>query len=131
MKEQTQYSVTRSLVRERRTRKGQRGFAMEWIIIVLLVAAAVVGLVMAFSGSLRNMLGTATDVMTSSNVTDVNTSADQYRQQQGVIQGQNQTAKQAGDALGGDFGNAEATKPGNGGGSGTNTEINNNTSVVP
>ena len=31
MKEQTQYSVTRSLVRERRTRKGQRGFAMEWI----------------------------------------------------------------------------------------------------
>lgn len=111
MKEQTQYSVTRSLARERRTRKGQRGFAMEWIIIVLLVAAAVVGLVMAFSGSLRNMLGTATDVMTSSNVTDVNTSAGKYREQQGSIQSENQTAKDAGDTLGGDFGSRKATEP--------------------
>lgn len=104
MKEQTQYSVTRSLVRERRTRKGQRGFAMEWIIIVLLVAAAVVGLVMVFSGSLRNMLGTATDVMISKDVKSINdTVAKNYNEQQGTLRGENKTAQEAGDKLGGSF----------------------------
>lgn len=110
MKEQTQYSVTRSLVRERRTRKGQRGFAMEWIIIVLLVAAAVVGLVMVFSGSLRNMLGTATDVMTSKTVKAVDGSANTYNNQQDSLRGENETAQSAGDKLGGNFGTKAAGK---------------------
>lgn len=118
MKKQTQYSVTRSLARERRTRKGQRGFAMEWIIIVLLVAAAVVGLVMVFSGSLRNMLGTATDVMTSKTVSAVDGSADTYNKQQDSLRGQNETAQAAGDKLGGNFGTQAAGVEGGGEGGG-------------
>lgn len=120
MKEQTQYSVTRSLVRERRTRKGQRGFAMEWIIIVLLVAAAVVGLVMVFSGSLRNMLGTATDVMTAKDVDNIKTIAkEQYGSQQNKLRGENGKAQEAGDRLGGNFGTkaaGEAAESAGGGG---------------
>ena len=119
MKEQTQYSVTRSLVRERRTRKGQRGFAMEWIIIVLLVAAAVVGLVMVFSGSLRNMLGTATDVMTSKTVGEVQGAANTYDGQKTPLREQNKTAQAAGDKLGGNFGTPSAGG-GEGGGEGGN-----------
>ncbi len=119
MKEQTQYSVTRSLARERRTRKGQRGFAMEWIIIVLLVAAAVVGLVMVFSGSLRNMLGTATDVMTSKNVGEVHGAAITYDGQKAPLRAQNKTAQEAGDKLGGNFGTPSA-EGGEGGGEGGN-----------
>lgn len=120
MKEQTQYSVTRSLARERRTRKGQRGFAMEWIIIVLLVAAAVVGLVMVFSGSLRNMLGTATDVMTSKDVGEVQGAASTYNTQQDNLREDNGKAQSAGDKLGGNFGTPSAKGGGEGGGEGGN-----------
>ena len=118
MKKQTQYSVTRSLARERRTRKGQRGFAMEWIIIVLLVAAAVVGLVMVFSGSLRNMLGTATDVMTSKTVGEVHGSAETYNKQQDILREDNGKAQSAGDKLGGNFGTPSAGGDGGGEGGG-------------
>ena len=121
MKKQTQYSVTRSLVRERRTRKGQRGFAMEWIIIVLLVAAAVVGLVMVFSGSLRNMLGTATDVMTAKDVSSVEGVAQTYETQRDTkLRNDNETAQKAGDKLGGNFGTPSAGGGGEGGGEGGN-----------
>mgnify|MGYP006934511069 CR=1 FL=1 len=47
--------------------------AMEYIVIALLVAAAIVGLVMVFSGSLQSMLGQIIGVTQSTNNTEIQT----------------------------------------------------------
>ena len=79
--------------------------AMEYIVIGLLVAAAVVGLVMVFSGNLRNMLGTTNDVMTQKNVEGVQNVAKEYEAERDKMQTQNKEAKEAGNKIGGDFSN--------------------------
>ena len=79
--------------------------AMEYIVIGLLVAAAVVGLVMVFSGNLRNMLGTTNDVMTQKNVEGVQNVAKDYESERDKMQNQNKEAKEAGNKIGGDFSN--------------------------
>ena len=79
--------------------------AMEYIVIGLLVAAAVVGLVMVFSGNLRNMLGTTNDVMTQKNVEGVQNVAKDYEGERDKMQNQNKEAKEAGNKIGGDFSN--------------------------
>lgn len=83
--------------------------AMEYIVIALLVAAAVVGLVMVFSGNLRNMLGSTNEVMTKKKVSDINKVGDDYNKQQEKLKTENDTAKQAGDKLGGDFGSGSGS----------------------
>ena len=79
--------------------------AMEYIVIGLLVAAAVVGLVMVFSGNLRNMLGTTNDVMTQKDVAGVKEKAEEYVEKRDKMQEQNKEAKEAGNKIGGDFSN--------------------------
>lgn len=84
--------------------------AMEYIVIALLVAAAVVGLVMVFSGNLRNMLSKTNDVMTSNKVSEVNEVGTALNTEQTGLKKQNKTAVEAGDKLGGDFKEARETK---------------------
>ncbi len=77
--------------------------AMEYIVIALLVAAAVVGLVMVFGGNLRNMLSKTNDTMTATTVKQVEDVGNANRIEQGKLQGENKTAVDAGNKLGGDF----------------------------
>ena len=98
--------------------------AMEYIVIALLVAAAVVGLVMVFGGNLRNMLDKTNQTMTSKKVSDVEKVGSDYRKEQEKMKEQNETAVSAGNQLGGDFsGDRQKAErnagTGSGGGSGT------------
>lgn len=77
--------------------------AMEYIVIALLVAAAVVGLVMVFSGNLRNMFDKTNQTLNQTNVEGVESVGDKYRIEQGKLDLQNDTAVRAGNKLGGDF----------------------------
>ena len=78
--------------------------AMEYIVIGLLVAAAVVGLIMVFSGNLRNMLGSTNKVLQSKKVSEVKEAGEAYNTEQDKMAKENDTAKDAGNKLGGDFG---------------------------
>ena len=97
--------------------------AMEYIVIALLVAAAVVGLVMVFGGNLRNMLDKTNQTMTSKKVSDVETVGSDYRNEQDKMKLENETAVKAGNELGGDFTDARKSQSGggSGGGSGSGT----------
>ena len=77
--------------------------AMEYIVIALLVAAAVVGLVMVFGGNLRNMFDKTNQTLVQTNVEDVKNVGDKHRAEQKKLEGQNDTAVEAGNKLGGDF----------------------------
>ena len=77
--------------------------AMEYIVIALLVAAAVVGLVMVFGGNLRNMFDKTNQTMNQSTVSGVNAVGDANRAEQQKLAAQNDTAVEAGNKLGGDF----------------------------
>ena len=93
--------------------------AMEYIVIALLVAAAVVGLVMVFGGNLRNMLDKTNQTMTSTKVSEVEKVGSDYRTEQGKMAAENETAVKAGNELGGDFTDARATQSSGGSGSGS------------
>ena len=96
--------------------------AMEYIVIALLVAAAVVGLVMVFGGNLRNMLDKTNQTMVQTNVSGVEKVGQANRDEQAALQDQNDTAVTAGNKLGGDFSGDRkkaARDTGEGGGSGT------------
>ena len=77
--------------------------AMEYIVIALLVAAAVVGLVMVFGGNLRNMLDKTNQTMVQTNVEGVKAVGEANREEQTALSKQNDTAVEAGNKLGGDF----------------------------
>jgi Flp pilus assembly pilin Flp len=77
--------------------------AMEYIVIALLVAAAVVALVMVFGGNIRNMFDKTNQTLTQSKVSDIKDVGQAYRDEQGKLAAQNDTAVQAGNKLGGDF----------------------------
>lgn len=77
--------------------------AMEYIVIALLVAAAVVGLVMVFGGNLRNMFDKTNQTMNQTNVEGVKEVGKANREEQQALADQNDTAVEAGNQLGGDF----------------------------
>ena len=77
--------------------------AMEYIVIALLVAAAVVGLVMVFGGNLRNMFDKTNQTLTATNVEGVKAVGEAHRDEQGALAKKNDTAVEAGNKLGGDF----------------------------
>ena len=87
----------------RLTRECRGAVAMEYIVIALLIGAAVVALVMVFGGNLRNMFSKSNDVMTSTKVSEVKDVGQQYRDEQKNMAKENKTAVEAGDKLGGDF----------------------------
>ena len=82
----------------------ENGFAMEYIIITLLVGASVVGLVMVFSGNLRNMLGNINNTLAATSVEQVEAVAKDYEDLNEYLKQQNAIAIRAGNKLGGDFG---------------------------
>ena len=77
--------------------------AMEYIVIALLVAAAVVGLVRVFGGNLRNMFDKTNQTLNQSTVAGVKEVGEKNREEQGKLAAQNDTAVEAGNKLGGDF----------------------------
>ena len=91
----------RGLVRLLGEEKG--AVAMEYIVIALLIGAAVVALVMVFGGNIRNMFSKTNDVMTSTKVSEVQKAGDDHRKEQGNLKTKNTEAVKAGDTLGGDF----------------------------
>ena len=84
--------------------------AMEYIVIALLVAAAIVGLVMVFSGNLRNMFNKTNQTLNQTTVSGVKDVGTAYNSEQEVLKGQNDIAVEAGDKLGGDFGKERGGK---------------------
>ena len=93
--------------------------AMEYIVIALLVAAAVVGLVMVFSGNLRNMFDKTSATLNAKKVSDVEQVGTDYNKEQDALAGERGTAVKAGDKLGGDFSDSHEgvkTDGGEGGG---------------
>ena len=78
--------------------------AMEYIVITLLVGAAVVALVMVFSGSLRNMNKNTNDILNAKKTSDVTEAATTLNTQRDNLKNENKTAEQAGNNIGGDFG---------------------------
>ena len=78
--------------------------AMEYIVIALLVGAAVVALVMVFSGSLRNMMKSTNDVVNAKKTSDVTEAATTLNTQRDNLNNENATAVDAGNDIGGDFG---------------------------
>lgn len=87
--------------------------AMEYIVIALLIGAAVVALVMVFGGNIRNMFAKSNDVMTATKVSEVQKAGDAHRKEQEQLKTKNTEAVKAGDTLGGDFSDSH----GSGGGS--------------
>lgn len=77
--------------------------AMEYIVIALLVAAAVVALVMVFGGNLRNMFDKTNQTMNQTTVAGVKEVGEANRAEQEKLAAQNDTAVEAGNKLGGDF----------------------------
>ena len=77
--------------------------AMEYIVIALLVAAAVVALVMVFGGNLRNMFDKTNQTLNQSTVAGVKEVGEKNRDEQKLLEAQNDTAVEAGNKLGGDF----------------------------
>lgn len=77
--------------------------AMEYIVVALLIGAAVVGLVMVFSGSLRNMLSSTNETLNARKTADVTEAAGNLDTGRTTMKGENDTAKEAGHKIGGDF----------------------------
>ena len=92
--------------------------AFEYIVIALLIGAAVVALVMVFGGNVRNMFAKSNDVMTSTTVDEVKTAGEEWRDAQTKMKKKKQIAEEGGDKLGGDFNDAHGNS--GGGGSGGN-----------
>ena len=69
---------------------------MEYIVIALLVAAAVVALVMVFGGNLRNMLGKTNATLVQKTPEGAKGVGDQLRAEQEALDKQNKTAIEAG-----------------------------------
>lgn len=78
--------------------------AMEYIVIALLVGAAVVALVMVLSGSLRNAGSSINKTVNAKTVDEVQQVSGDLNSQRDSLIGQNTTANEAGDKIGGDFG---------------------------
>ena len=77
--------------------------AMEYIVIALLIGAAVVALVMVLSGNLRNAGDKINKITASKTVDEVKGHSDDLNTQRDALNQQNKTAAEAGDKIGGDF----------------------------
>ena len=78
--------------------------AMEYIVIALLVGAAVVALVMVFSGGLRNSTSTISKTINAGTVDEVKKVGDEHKTQRQKLLTENTGANEGGDTIGGDFG---------------------------
>ena len=77
--------------------------AMEYIVIALLIGAAVVALVMVLSGSLRNAGSSINKTVNAQKPDEVDKIGTELNTQRGKLNTENNTAVGAGDKIGGDF----------------------------
>ncbi len=77
--------------------------AMEYIVIALLIGAAVVAIVMVLSGSLRNAGSSINKTINAKTVDEVQTISTDHNSGRDNLNQQNTTANEAGDKIGGDF----------------------------
>ena len=77
--------------------------AMEYIVIALLIGAAVIGLVMVLSGSLRNAATTVSDTVNAGSVTEVSQAASAHAEARTSLKKHTKTANEAGNQIGGKF----------------------------
>ena len=77
--------------------------AMEYIVIALLIGAAVVALVMVLSGSLRNAGTTINDTVNAKKPSEVQTISTELNTRRDKLNAENKTATDAGHKIGGDF----------------------------
>ena len=97
-----------------RLAKEEDGFAMEWVIIVLLVAAGVIAVVMVFSDTLRGMLGLATEAVAAGDVNTVEKLGGKKKKLETTTGTNVEGAIKAGEKVGGtgnSGNNAPATPP--------------------
>lgn len=83
-----------------RLAKEEDGFAMEYVIIVLLVAAGVIAVVMVFSDSLRNMFTATTGGTTSGTIDEVEATVEEYRGKQDATKKNAAKAQKIGEQFG-------------------------------
>jgi len=93
MKRKTTNQRALAIRKAHSARKRQRGFAMEWIIIVLLVAAALFGLLIVFSGSLQNMLSYIIGTTTENSPEGTKAQSEGYNAGQDKVKGALKTAQ--------------------------------------
>ena len=77
--------------------------AMEYIVIALLIGAAVIGLVMVLSGSLRNAATTVSETVNAGSLTDVSNAAEAHSSTRGEMRKKTAEANQHGNKIGGEF----------------------------
>ena len=78
----------------------QRGaVAMEYIMITLLVAAAIFALVMVFGSQLKNMLNTIIEIMTGKNPQEVEKVVEDYNTDRDKIEHDRKAAENAADTI--------------------------------
>lgn len=77
--------------------------AMEYIVIALLIGAAVIGLVMVLSGSLRNAATTVSDTVNAGNIKDVEAAGKAHSETRTKMKENTKTANEAGNKIGGEF----------------------------
>lgn len=77
--------------------------AMEYIVIALLIGAAVIGLVMVLSGSLRNAATTVSETVNAGSITEVSSAAEAHATARSGMKTHTQAANEAGNKIGGEF----------------------------
>lgn len=92
--------------------------AMEYIVIALLIGAAVIGLVMVLSGSLRNAASTVSETVNAGSLEDVSKAAEAHSGGRDAMRGKTTEANKHGNVIGGKF--EELESRGGGGGQGSN-----------
>lgn len=99
------FNTNTKLARALKRLMGERcgAVAMEYIIIALLIGAAVVGLVMVLSGALRNAGTTIDKTMTAGKTSDISSAASEHKEKREAINGEIQGMSDAGNQIGGEF----------------------------
>lgn len=77
--------------------------AMEYIVIALLIGAAVVGIVMVIGGHIANKGNTVGNVLGSSTVGEIKDAGEKYQTQNAKLKEEGEKAKDAANKIGGDF----------------------------
>ena len=99
MKKQTTIQRALTLRKVSSARRKQRGFAMEWIIIVLLIAAALVPLVIYLSHTMQEKARTAGDAANASSQEELDKLSTDHQARNTELQGEGAKAQTTSEGL--------------------------------
>lgn len=110
MKKQTTIQRALTLRKISSARRKQRGFAMEWIIIVLLIAVALVPLILWLSHIMQEKVDEGGGVLIAPGQSEISAEADKHQEKMQGLQKERQQAgtsstKLSGDGSGANFEN--------------------------